>query len=439
MFEDFENLKFNGKTVFKVLIGLLVLFTLMASFTTNESGNFMRIQNNMTGSHQWKTNEGVVFKLPFMSTVTTYPEKVTVAFTADPTICDSASICKSPPTLSFNDTYTITPEVTLRFALSPVPTDLEEMHDSVKSPENLLGNTLTPFSMELLSHTAAQFRAEDFSQGGQNDFKKRIIDQATNGLLETVRRKVEINRETADSSANRSGSTKLSKQYRFEIEIKRDNDGNPLRMPVSIAEYNINIVNSGINLLSYQPDAKLAQFMNNKKDRIMQRAKIHEEQENERQEAITAQLKGERQLIEQTNKQRKDKESARIDAEKRVMEAEYKAQQEIIERRKVADLAIINKEKELQEAKANKEIQTALAEAAKYEAIAIKERGFAKVEVERMSLQAKQNNKEIYLAELQLEETRELARVLPEVKIEVPQNCYGRHYRRESGIRPIKY
>lgn len=426
----FLNMKEVEKTLVKKyltkwLVGVALLSTIWSSFTINDSGNSMRIQNNLTGEHTWATTEGIQIKVPFFSKVVTYPQKITVAITSDENICEAASICSSPVSVSFADTYTITPEVSFRYSLSTIPDSLEEMHDAVKTPTNLLGNTLVPFSKELVGYTAAQFRAEDFSQGGQNEYKQRMLDQATNGLLVTERRKVIIERETADSGHDRSESTKLAKQYRFEIEIKYDESGRPKRIPVSISDYNISVVKSGVSLISYTPESDLQNFMSSKKARIMARAEIQEEQENKRQEAITEQLKGERDIITQTNKQRKEKESARIQAEKQVMQAKLQAERETVERQKVADLAIIDKQRELQIAEAELAIQEANAQAAVFEAKAIKETGFAQVAVEKARLAAKQSNKDIYLAELELQQTKAMAEVLPNVNIQSPQIVMG--------------
>ena len=199
----------------------------------------------------------------------------------------------------------------------------------------------------------------------------------------------------------------------------------PKRTPAAISAYGITLVPSGINLVDYVPEPRLKEFMVQKQDRVRDRAKIVEDQENERQRAITAQLTGERERIEKQNQLLKEKDAAKIRGEQQVMEAELQAQRESIDRQKVADLAIIDKKRELQIAKDNENIQKANALAAKYEAQAIKETGFAEAEVEKAKLQAKQSNKDIYMAELELEATKAMATVLPQVKITSPQVVMG--------------
>ena len=135
--------------------------------------------------------------------------------------------------------------------------------------------------------------------------------------------------------------------------------------------------------------------MVDKQDRVRARAKIVEDQENERQLAITAQLQGERERIQKQNVLLQQKDAAKIAGEKAVLQAKLQA-----EREKVAALAIIDKERELQIAQANEGIQKANATAAKHQADAIKQVGFAEAAVDKAKLAAKQANKEIYLAEV---------------------------------------
>ena len=127
-----------------------------------------------------------------------------------------------------------------------------------------------------------------------------------------------------------------------------------------------------------------------------------------------------RTRIEKSNVLLVQKDAAIIKGQQQVEQAKLAAEKETVERQKVADLAIIDKSTQLQQAKANEGIQKANAVAARYEASAIKEKGFAEAAVDRAKLRAKQDNKTIYLAELALEEAKAIANVLPHVKVNMP-------------------
>ena len=376
---------FGLKGAGAILLGVVAL----NSFTTVGSGELVRIQNNITGNQSWKMTEGISLKAPFFSTVTTYSQEGTMAITDNEELCDTASLCATPRQVGFADTYGVTVEASFRFSLPRTPELLEAMHDKVKNSDNLYGTTLMPFSQDLVNFTASQFRAEDFMQGAQNEFKSRMIDQASNGLLVTKREKIIIKTEQANRNTDRSGGgANVGEQFRYQVTIVEGVDGKPLRNDTAINAYGITIVPAGINLVDYQPEQRLRAFMTDKQDRVRARAKIVEDQENERQMAITAQLTGDRERIQKQNVLLQQKDAAKIAGEKAVVTAKLQAEKEIVDRSKVAELAVIDKQRELQVAKSNEGIQKANAVAAKHEASAIKEVGFAQAAVKKADYQA---------------------------------------------------
>jgi len=377
------------KTVVLSVVGVLALITALSSYTTVSSGETVRIQNNISGEATWYTTEGIRLKAPFFSTVTTYSQEGTVAITDNKGLCETATTCSQPRVLVFSDTYGVSVEGSFRYSLPKVPEQLEAMHDKVKNSRNLFGTTLLPFSQDLLNYTASQFRAEYFMQGAQNEFKSRLIDQATFGMYITKREKRLVEAEVANRDLDReSGKASVGEQFVFEVIRTQDAEGNFKRTPTAISTYGITIVPSGINVVDYAADDRLAEFMIDKQKRVRARAAIIEDQENERQKAITAELEGNRKRIEQSNSLLIQKDAAVIRGEQSVEEARLASQKETVERNKVASLAIIDKKRELQVAQANEGIQRAAAVAAKYEAEAIKEKGFAEAAVDKAKYEA---------------------------------------------------
>jgi uncharacterized membrane protein YqiK len=148
--------------------------------------------------------------------------------------------------------------------------------------------------------------------------------------------------------------------------------------------------------------------MNEKKQRIRARSGIIEDQRNEREQAITAQLKGERERIEARSEKLKLKDAAVIAEDQRVEVA-----------KKQAELAQVDKQKELEIAKANKGIQEANYESAQFEAQAIKEKGMAEALVAKAMYDAKNNP--VYLRELEKEQATALYQALPQIQVQMPQ------------------
>lgn len=406
------------------LVSILSLSTALSSFTTVDSGETVRIQNNLSGGYEWHQTEGVKFKVPFFSKVDVYNSVSTIAITDDQALIEASSATRAPLTVGFADNYTGTIEGSFRVKLSTSDEQLESMHQDVKGQKNLEGNTFLTFAKDMYNLTSDQFLAQDFMQGGKGAFKQRLADQSDNGMLVTERRKVRVEGQVADQGRgdNRSQAA-TTQQFSYRVVIKTDKEGKPLRRPHSLSKYGITVTQ--VDLGEFRPSPDLQSYVNTIKKRERERADIVAQQRTERDLAVTEQLRGDRERVTAKNKALMAKDQEVIQGNKKVELAEIQAKREKVERQKVADLAKIDKQRELDIAKANEGIQKANATAARYEAQAIKEKGFAEAAVEKAKLAAKNANKEIYMAELSLEETKALAEVLPQVKLDMPEVVMG--------------
>lgn len=404
-------------------VAILIIATILGSYTKVGSGDVVRVQNNVSGKPTWYTTEGYKLKMPFVSSSVTYPQEITIGVSDNKEICETASACSAPRNVTFVDTYNMTLETVTRFSLPKSPELLEKMHDKVKSKDNLVGTVLLPFAQDLIGYTSSQYQAEYFLQGQQNDFRNRLIDQAENGLIQTKRIKKLVTTEVANQGvAERDSNKPLSgEQYKFEVEPVLDKDGKYVRSTTSISEYGITLVPSGISLVEYIPSPELASFMADKQKRVRARAGIIEDQENERQRAITIDLKGNADRIEQQNQLVIAKDRATIAAQQQVEVAELQAKKEIIEREKVENLATIDKRRELKIAQDNLAIEEANSKAAKFAAMATKEKGLAEAAVTMAKYKA------IDKGVLQLEVSRDVAKALysSNINVQMPQYVGG--------------
>ena len=385
-----------------VVLGLGI--TGLSSFTTVDSGETVRIQNTMSGTYEWHMTEGMKFKVPFFSKVDTYNSVSTIAVTDDQQLIDTASATRQPLSVTFTDNYGGIMEASWRVRLSTDPARLEMMHQEVKTQENLEGNTFITFAKDMLNLTTDQFLAQDFMQGGKGAFKQRLQDQADYGMLQTKREKVEIVGQVADQGldGNRKENS-TSKQFVYKVVIQTDKEGKPLRRPHSLSKYGIQV--SQVDLGEFVPAGDLRDYVNTIKRREKERADLIAGQRKEREEAVSAQLRGETKRITAKNKALMAKDQEVIAGNKQVELATIKAKREIVEREKLATLAKIDKQKELDISKANEGIMKANATAAKYEAQAIKEVGFAEAAVKKADYAAidkniliSNNNRDVALA-----------------------------------------
>lgn len=341
-----------------------------------------------------------------MSTTTTYQELTTVTFSNSEETRDSASVAEMPALIKFADGYTGEGEFTFRFRLSPDDEKLEMMHKVVKRQSALEGNTLLPAANELLNQTANQFTGSGYAQGGKGEFKARLQDQARNGMLTVKRTRQEVETVVADQGKDDSRSqNNTAKVYEYVMEVQTDYQGNDLRTPLDIEQYGITIAQ--VTMGDFAESPELGDFLSDRREKERESKNRIDEQRVERENAITAGLKGETARIQAKNKALMVKDAAVI-----------KEQQKVAIEKEKANLSVIQKNKELAIATANEGIQMANAKAAKYEAEAALEMGLAEAKIKKAHYEA--IDKEVLRLEVQRETMLANARAYEAKGIQMP-------------------
>jgi len=381
----------------KSIIAFGLFIVLWNSFYTTEAGEYVS-ERPPSGEIQAVMNPGVHFKVPFVTTIEYWDQFHTVIYSGD-----------NKQQVNFADTYSGKVGGSLRFELSADPEKFIETVVAFKTNKNLIKSGYNLVGKQLLTYTANQITGENFMQGGQNNYQNRIEDQGNLGMYITKREKILVKKQRSNVGLKDQNPTdrKQRDSYIYITKIQMDKNGGKMRKPLAIAEYGITL--SQVTIDDFDPESKLQTFIDNKKTQIAIRQKLIEEQENERQSAITAELKGTRQRVEAKQEQLKQKDAEVIKAQKRV-ELEQKE----------SDLQVVRKNKELEIATANEGIQKANAVAARYQASAIEATGLAKAKVKKAMYSAVR--KDI----LQLETDKSIAEykyaALPNVKIAMPTN-----------------
>lgn len=401
----------------------MALVVMLSSYGYNEGGMYTRVQQPVAG-YKWVKEEGYYGKIPFFSKEKKWNKNGTIASTDNEPLIEASGITVPPTTAQFADSYEMRFEWSMRYELPTSDEDLEFMYQKLKSQENMLANTIMPFGQTLFTDSVNQMLGGDFAQGGKNALRTIVDNQSQNGMYQTKVERIKVSRGTGEGSNNVLGGASTDLEITKVVYLE-DGAGKRLRTPLSIAQYGLKIVPNSFQIVENKPTGRLVDYIKTKQDNQRLQIEQDEKQKILAKQAQTSQLEGEKRLVERTNVLNINKQEAIIAMEQQVEQAKLQADKEKVERQKVADLAVIDKTRELQIAKANEGIQKANASAAKYEAQAIRETGFAEAEVNKAKLQAKQSNKEIYLAELALEEAKAIATVLPNVKIQTPQIVMG--------------
>ena len=365
----------------KGVIGLTAATILWNSFGYNEGGVNTRLQMPVFG-HSWIKEEGYYAKLPFVSRTRVFNKNGTIAATDNKDLIEAASITVPPVQAPFADSFEMRFEWSARYELPMDDEGLEFMYQKLKSQEALLGNTVMPFALTLFTDSVNQMIGENFAQGGKNSLRTLVDNQSQFGMYQTKVEKIKQARGAGEGTNDVIGGAQTDLEITKVIYLT-DELGKKLRTPLSIAQYGIKIVPNSFQIVENKAVGRLVTFIDKKQASLEMQIEQDELQKRLAKEAKSEQLQGEKDLVTRTNVLNIQKQEAIIAAEKRNEEAKLQAEKEIIEAEKVADLAVIDKNRELQIAKSNEGIQKANATAAKYEASAIKEVGFAQAAVKK--------------------------------------------------------
>lgn len=416
--------KLTPKIIKGYLTYAFLFFSLIlgySSFTTRDAGYNYVVQDTLTGSYRVFTETGVHFQWPMFTRVTKYKQVATINFGSE----DDAEFTRdaNPITITFADTYNGDIPATFRFKMPLDPSQIENMHKEFRSMDNLVDSLLVKNARNVTVVTGTQYTGEEFFQGGLNSFKVKLEDQLRDGLYQTERRKVKV--ETVDSigvSSKNNNPSELANTTQLVMKnvVLTDENGRVLRTANPLAQYGISVTQVTVGLPV--PEKRLNDLLVTKKELVAKR--ISAEQKIETAKAEAKAVAQEQEIDKQRAIQiaQKQKELAIIDAQQKVEVERQQAELEKVRMDKQREVAVIEKNKELEIARANRDIQAAAAEAAKFQAEAIKATGLAEAEVEKAKLAAKQSAKDIYMAEMQRDIAQVMYTNLKDFKVDMPTN-----------------
>jgi hypothetical protein len=264
-------------------LGLAAVITINASIFNVAAGE-IAIEQTPSGTLKAHMTPGYKFKVPFVSKVWYYDEVTTVTYSQ--VDGDYGASSNNPYDITFADTYGGLVKGSFRVEMPKDPDKFITLHKAFKRYDNFVENGAEKFTNELLAYTANQFTGESFMQGGQNEYKNRLEDQARNGLYETRRTAVKVSKQSGSVGLKNDNASKTSDSEAviYKNVIQRDTKGAPLRQPNPMDKYGVKVPQVTID--GFIPETDLESFMKNKKSMVRKRAKLIEDQENERQSAI---------------------------------------------------------------------------------------------------------------------------------------------------------
>lgn len=426
-----------GKIVFGVFAAIMLMLVGFGTWFTTDGGYNYVVQNTWSGTYRVITEPGTHTKLPFFTRITEYKQAATINFSGVEGVVaeDDGNFTRKEGAVNvtFADTYTGDIPATFRFRLPRGEQEMLKIHEEFRTFDNMVDALLTKNSRDVVVVTATQYTGEEFFQGGVNQYKAQLADQLRNGLYQTRREQVVIEDVSlAAVSSENTDANRLEAQERkvWKNVIQEDQDGNPLRLENPMAEYGVTATQ--VTIGKSEPSPRLDTLLENKRDLVAKRIAAVEKLATAEAEAKAVQQEEEIEKRRQIQIANRQKELAVIAQKQEVEVAREEAKKQTVVRERDKALAVIEKQRELEIAQANRGIQEANAEAAKFEAAALLEVGLAEAQVEEAKLAAKQSASDIYMAEIQRDIAKFMYPALEGVTIDMPDFYAGG----ESGAVP---
>jgi hypothetical protein len=414
-----------GKMIFGVFGAIIALVLVFGTWFTTELGYNYVVQNTWTGNTTFYSEPGTHIKMPFFTRVTEYKQAATINFAGVEGIVDGDTgdftRNESAVEVAFADTYTGDIPVSFRFRLPRSEPEMLKIHEEFRSFDNMVDSLLTKNARDVMVNTAQQYTGEEFFQGGLNQYKVQLTDQLRDGIYETKRTQVVVEDVAALAvSSSNSDATSLQETQRkvWKNVIQRDSNGAAIRLESPLEEYGIIATQATIG--KPEPSARLNSLLENKRELVATRIGAIEQLQTAEAQAAAVQQQEEIEKRRQIQIAQREKELAVIAGQQAVAVAREEANRQTVERNRDKSLAVIDKQRELEIAEANRGIQRAAAEAAVFQANAIREIGLAEAEVDQAKLEAKQAAADIYMAEIQRDIARVMYPALRDVTIDMP-------------------
>lgn len=215
----------------------------------------------------------------------------------------------------FNDATTARIAGITQYILPPLESEMLAIHNAHKTPIALVKRRLAPYTQECLQSSAQLMSSEMHYSGGRAQMVQDYLDQLKKGafLLRV-------------STVNIYDSLEKANRKTYEVVIKTDKDGQPMRKFSSIKEYGINVGDAQITDVDYQTQVDL---MLEQKIKAATRASVSKQElMTAQQQALTAAAQGQKKLVETEYQQKIAQTTQTVQAQTKIQLAEqYKIEQ----------------------------------------------------------------------------------------------------------------
>ena len=229
MYDDFKSQNSSSFTskILKYGVGFIFLFLILFSwpFSTNESGYRQHVRT-FGGTEYIRFQPGFYFS-GFGSTVTDYPDVVTVQFEDKKDQSSDFTDVNDLMTAQFNDGTTAEVGFTVKWQLPQIASFMLEIHRDYRSYKRL-GKSLSAYAKECLNYSTQLMDSEFHYSGGKSKLRDDFQFQLRNGqyILEQVQR------------FEKDSTGKITRRF-YESVPRKNDDGGFLLSKSDVQDYNI--------------------------------------------------------------------------------------------------------------------------------------------------------------------------------------------------------
>lgn len=301
-----------------IIVGL-VLFLILNPFENNDATE--RTVITTAGGSQFVRFEPGVFWVGFFAKTSEWPNQISVQYNdsvpaANIKMVDNV-IDISQVNVRFNDATTAKISGITQYVLPSSEIEMLAMHNAHRTPEALVIRRLAPYTKECLQSSAQLMSSEMHYSGGRAQMAQDYLDQLKNGafllLVKTI--------NTYDTLE------KANKKF-YEVQIRSDKTGQPMRKFSSIKEYGISVGDAQITDADYQ--AQVDDMLTKKINSSTRASVSKQELMTAQQQALTAEAQGKKALVEIEYKQKQDQTRQVVAAQTQVQLADQDLQRQSI-------------------------------------------------------------------------------------------------------------
>jgi len=309
----------NKKIIIKSIVGVLVLILLLwiNPFSYNDPTE-RTVVTSQTGTQKTVFSPGLYWA-GFFARETAWPNQISVSYrdsAAGEKLTDN-TIEIGQIEVRFNDATTAKISGITQYILPSTEKEMLQIHNAHKTPEALVKRRLAPYTMECLQSSAQLMSSEMHYSGGRAQMVQDYLDQLKSGayLLRV-------------STINVFDSIERAYKKTYEVVIKTNKEGFPVRKFSSIKEYEITVGDAQVTNVDYQ--TQVDNMLAKKIDAATKASISKQELMTAQQQALTAKAQGEKTLVETEYTKKVDQTNQVVAAETKVkLQEQYKFEQKM--------------------------------------------------------------------------------------------------------------